>query len=374
MVLDASPLEKSTYSIFEKVNSMAQPSEESVKQIKKIMINCPSWMGDAVMSLPAITAMSQNFPQAKITLLANSWVADLYDNLSFVDGIILYSPKGAGRGPLGLFKAVKTIRHQSFDLALLLQNAFRPALLTWLAGVPHRWGYATDGRGFLLTRAIRIDFQIQQHHQILYYLQLLEKLGLCKSPTNIEIKLSPQQQKETHKLLTGKGLDLKKTIIGIHPAAAYGEAKRWLPERYAQLSDRIISEAGLQVIFFGAQQDIPLVENIVMQMNNKSFVLVGQTNLKELMGAVSCCNLFIANDSGPMHLAAALGIPVVAIFGPTDEKRTAPLGKQHIIIKKAFPCSPCNHRICPSDHRCMTAVTVDEVYQAVIKKIGIRQS
>jgi len=326
------------------------------------------------MSLPVLKAMSQNFPQARIILLANSWVAGLYNHLSFIDGIILYSPKGDDKGPRGFIKALRAIKQQNFDLALLLQNAFRPALLTWLAGVHNRWGYATDGRSFLLTKAIRVDSQLQQSHQAYYYIALLEKLGLNTGTTNIEIKLSAPHQKEARSLLRDRGLDLKKNMIGIHPAAAYGEAKRWLPERFAQLADRIISEAGGQVIFFGAQRDILLVENIVAQMNNKPFVLVGQTNLKELIGTMSCCHSFISNDSGPMHLAASLRIPVIAIFGPTDEKRTAPIGKQHIIIKKPFPCSPCHHRICPSDHSCMDAITVDEVYQAVIKKIGIRQS
>ena len=353
---------------------MPQYPEENLNQIKEVIINCPSWIGDAVMSLPAIKGMRENFPQAKITLLANSWVAGLYKNLSFIDDIIFYSPKGVDRGLGGFIKAIGKIKKRKFELALLLQNAFRPALLTWLAAVPHRWGYATDGRGFLLTKAVPKDPQAQQGHQVYYYLRMLQKLGLKPAAPDIEIRLSPQQQERGRQLLISQGLDLKKAVVGIHPGASYGEAKRWLPERFARLADRLIGEEGLQVIFFGAQQEFPLVERIVSQMRYTPFILVGKTDLEELMSTISFCNIFIVNDSGPMHLAAALGTPLIAIFGPTDEKQTSPLGKGHLVIKKPFPCSPCSHRICPLDHRCMTAISVEEVYKAALNKIGIRQS
>ncbi len=353
---------------------MQQFHRENLKQIEKILINCPSWIGDAVMSLPALQSVHQNMPQAQITLLANSWIVDLYKNLSFIHDIILHNPKGTDKGIRGFTKAIKNIKQQKFDLAILLQNAFRPALLTWLSGIPHRWGYATDGRSLLLTNAIKVSSDDRQCHHIYYYLRLLEKLGLFIEKPSISIKLTSKQKEKGKHLLLGKGYELKKTTVGIHPGAAYGEAKCWLPDRYAQLAERLISNDDVQVILFGAQQELSLIDNILSHMSRNPIVLAGETSLEELMGSMIYCDLYIANDSGPMHLAAALGIPLVALFGPTNEKRTAPLGEEHIIIKKHISCSPCLHRTCPSDHQCMTAITVDEVYNAAIRKIGIRQT
>jgi heptosyltransferase-2 len=353
---------------------MQQFHRENLKQIKKILINCPSWIGDAVMSLPALRSVHQNIPQAQIILLANSWIVDLYKNLSFIYDVILYNPKGADRGIRGFTKAIKHIKQQKFDLAILLQNAFRPALLTWLSGIPHRWGYATDGRSLLLTNAIKVSSDDRQCHHIFYYLRLLEKLGLFIEKPSINIKLTSKQKEKGKHLLLGKGYELQKITVGIHPGAAYGEAKCWLPDRYAQLAERLISNDDVQVILFGAQQELSLIDNILSHMNRNPIVLAGETSLEELMSSMIYCDLYIANDSGPMHLAAALGIPLVALFGPTNEKQTAPLGKEHIIIKKHISCSPCLHRTCPSDHQCMTAITVDEVYNAAIRKLGIRQT
>jgi heptosyltransferase-2 len=347
---------------------------ENQKQVEKILINCPSWIGDAVMALPALQSVHQNMPQAQITLLVNSWIADLYKNLSFTHNIILYSPKGADRGIRGFAKAVRNIRQQKFDVAILLQNAFRPALLAWLSHVPHRWGYATDGRSLLLTKAIKVNAEDHQYHHVYYYLRLLEKLGLRTEKSTIRLNLTPEQKEKGKHLLLSKGYEPQKPTVGIHPGAAYGEAKRWLTDRFAQLAERLISKNAVQVILFGAPQELSLVTTIRLLMSTNPIVLVGETTLEELMASMIWCDLFIANDSGPMHLAAALGIPLVALFGPTNEKRTAPMGEEHIIIKKNVHCSPCLYRTCPSDHQCMTAISVDEVYNAAIKKLGIRQT
>ena len=313
---------------------MQQFHRENLKQIEKILINCPSWIGDAVMSLPALRSVHQNIPQAQIILLANSWIVDLYKNLSFIYDVILYNPKGADRGIRGFTKAIKHIKQQKFDLAILLQNAFRPALLTWLSGIPHRWGYATDGRSLLLTNAIKVSSADRQCHHIYYYLRLLEKLGLFIEKPSINIKLTSKQKEKGKHLLLDKGYELQKTTVGIHPGAAYGEAKCWLPDRYAQLAERLISNDDVQVILFGSQQELSLIDNILSHMSRNPIVLAGETSLEELMSSMIYCDLYIANDSGPMHLAAALGIPLVALFGPTNEKQTAPLGEEHIIIKK----------------------------------------
>lgn len=318
----------------------------------KLMLRVPNWVGDVVMSLPALQHLRKALPGTEIVLVARSWVADLYDALggaALANRVISHDPK-AGRGSL-----VAELRKERFDTALLFPNSFDAAWVAWRAGIPQRWGYARDGRSPLLTRAIPAPRTGEiPTHQAYYYLELLRRLGLVESFPMVG------------GFVLGSAIPhppSPPTVVGLNPGAAYGTAKRWLPARYAELGRRLRDERGAEIVLFGAPSERDLAEQIAAGIGAGARSTAGQTTLAEFVNLVAGCHLFVTNDTGTMHVAAAMGVPVLAIFGPTDERATAPLGPRVHLIKKAVPCSPCLLRHCPVDHRCMREIQVSEVFE-----------
>jgi len=337
---------------------------------QRILVRSTNWVGDAVMSIPALEALRAQFPRAEIVLLSKPWVSELFWHHPAVNRQIIYKPKSEHQGPRGFLKLVDEIRAEKFDAAVLFQNAFQAAWMAWLARIPLRIGYARDARSFLLHDAIEPPLPAAYGHQALYYLQLLFRAGLIASPRpvdEIRIRLADEEKAWALRKLDALGLGGQRFIVGIAPGAAFGPAKRWLPERFAGLADRLIGALNADVLIFGSAAERPLAEEIASAMKHTPTIVAGETSLRELLSLMAGCRLIVANDSGPMHLAAAMGIPLVAIFGSTDERATGPLGTRVRIVKKEAECSPCGRRVCPIDFRCMNDLSVEDVYRATLE-------
>lgn len=315
--------------------------------LDRIVVRAPNWIGDVVLSLPAVRDLRRNFPGARIEVLARPWVAELYGAVAEVDAV---------RPSAGLRADAAALRG-AFDAAVLLPNSFAAALAPWRARIRERWGYATDGRGLLLTRRARVPAQIRGRSEVYYYRAMLAAVGLSVSATpDASLRCPPEWASRADALLGDAG-----PWIGLNPGASFGTAKRWLPERYAAVGDTLARRAGARVAIVGGARERGLGELIASGMRAPVRVLCGETGLPELTGVLARLRLLVTNDSGPMHVAAALGIPVAAVFGPTDDRETGPVGDRHRIVREPVHCSPCKLRECPIDHRCMTRIGVDRV-------------
>ncbi|MGH7273140.1 MAG: lipopolysaccharide heptosyltransferase II, partial [Nitrospiria bacterium] len=339
----------------------------NLKNIRKIFVRGPNWIGDAVMCTPALAGLRERFPDAKITLLVNATIAELLRENPHLDRIWVYDRVQGHRGLMGKLKLCRKIEEESFDLAVLFQNAFEAALMARIARIPIRYGYPTDGRGFLLT--VRAPLPKASYHQADYYLHLLRPLGLKDGFKRPYLKTTALEDENARRLLRKHGVEDGERVVGINPGATYGTAKRWPAERYARLADRLIESQKARIVIFGGPGEEVLGREISAQMRHPAIVLSGCLSVRELMATIRQCALFITNDSGPMHIAAAFEIPLVAIFGPTDPEMTSPLGNRSLLLRKQVECSPCLLRECPIDHRCMTRVTVEEVFEAAEQQI-----
>jgi len=339
------------------------------ENLRKILVRATNWIGDGVMSLAALDALRERFPSAEIVLVSKPWVSELYHSLPAVNRQIIYNPDKEHQGPQGFWKLVRQLREERFDAAVLFQNAFHAAWMAWCARIPVRIGYARDSRSALLTDAVEPPDPSVYGHQVYYYLQLLFRAGLIDRYEPVkEVRLVVQDpEKEwARRHLQRMGLSGPRFLVGINPGAFYGSAKRWLLSRYAQLADRLIGALHADVLIFGSREERALAEEIGRAMKHTPLILAGKTSLRQLLALLAQCRLVVTNDSGPMHLAAALGLPVVAIFGSTDERATGPVGSRTRVVKRPVVCSPCGLRECPIDFRCMKAVTVDDVYVAAL--------
>jgi heptosyltransferase-2 len=310
------------------------------------------------MSLPAIRAIRQIFPHAHIALVARPWVADLYSRERSIDRIIPYA---AQRGLRAKREFASILRREHFDAAILLQNAFDAALIAWLAGIPERIGYNRDARGLLLTRAIPVPEpgEIPRHERF-YYLELLRRAGMIEGFPDIgAIRLDGIDEARAAGMAHLARLGIDGPAIGISPGAAYGNAKRWLPERFAAVAQNLAPSA---VLLFGSAAERPLCDTVAEPLRRAAVEvrnLAGETTLREFIDLAAACRLFLTNDSGAMHVSSALGVPTLAVFGATDDTTTGPTGALARVVREHAECSPCLLRECPIDHRCMTAVSIE---------------
>lgn len=336
---------------------MADPFDTG--SIARVVIRAPNWLGDAVMALPAMAAVRRTFPRSTLSVAAPPAVAPVFEEMT-----------AAGQDELlTIERSTETaaVRAGRFDLAILLPNSFRSAWVVRRAGIPHRWGLASSARGWLLTRSVRPAER--PHHQSARYLALMDALGISGSDDHPRVSVTPASLQRARDLLAKNGLDPSSTIVGIAPGAAYGHAKRWPPARMAELAVRLAAQ-GATCVLVGAAGDRDAGREIESALPVSTGVvnLIGRTDLRLLTGVLQQCQAFVSNDSGAMHLAAAVGVPVTAIFGPTDERVTSPIGKHDILVHQVF-CRPCMLRDCPIDHRCMKRITVDTVFDAVVKHL-----
>jgi heptosyltransferase-2 len=335
----------------------------------KILIRATNWVGDAIMALPALWAVRGRFPEAEIAIVARPYVAEIYCDQQICDRLIHYDPQGVHDGFSGRERLAAELRAQRFDVALLLQNAFDAAWLAWRAKIPERIGYARDGRSFLLTKALPVPKpgEIPAHEKF-YYLELLRRAGWIESVSDesfIRMNVPEGKQRQAAAFLAQSGSRPLALRIAIGAGASYGSAKCWLPARFAEVANRLQSQTGADVILFGTASETPVANAIAAELRQPPIDLTGRTAIADLPALLSQCHLFIGNDSGAMHVAAAVGLPVVAIFGPTDPQGTAPVTPRCTVVQEKPYCSPCFLRRCPTDHRCMTRVTADMVEAAV---------
>jgi heptosyltransferase-2 len=331
-----------------------------------ILVRATNWVGDAVMSLPALRALRQRYPQARISILAKPWVADLYRRERFSDDLIPYTARTLAEK----WRAARALRQHHFDTAILLQNAFEAAAIAYLAGIPERIGYARDGRGFLLTRAIPVPKpgEIPRHERF-YYLELLRRAGIVLhgTPANEPISLEGAPAARAAGLARFRQLGLGEMVVGVSPGAAYGSAKRWLPERFAESANRLSTELGAAVAIFGSKDERELCASVAASITAPVRNFAGDTTLAEFIDLAAACRVYLTNDSGAMHIASALGVPTVAVFGATDDEATGPTGPLAKVVREPVECSPCLKRECPIDHRCMTRVSAARVADAALE-------
>jgi heptosyltransferase-2 len=329
----------------------------------KIMIRATNWVGDAIMALPALRAVRGRFPEAEIAIVARPYVADIYRDQKICDRLIHYDPRGTHAGLFGSERLAAELRTLKFDVALLLQNAFDAAWLAWRAGIPERIGYARDGRSFLLTKALPVPRPVEiPSHEKFYYLELVRRAGwLNPVPDEPFIGLTVLEEKcrSAEEFLSRSGVRRGVLRIAIGAGASYGSAKCWPPARFAELANRLQSQNEADVILFGTAAEASVSSAIAAEMRRPPIDLTGKTAITDLPALLSQCHLFIGNDSGAMHVAAAVGLPVVAVFGPTDPDGTAPVTPRCSIVQQRPYCSPCFLRRCPTDHRCMKDVTAE---------------
>lgn len=328
------------------------------KAPKQILIVAPNWLGDAILALPTIEGLISRYPEGRFSLVAASGLTELFIHHPGIAEVIRLD-RGIGRlAAVGL-----KLRGKRFQLAVLFPNSFRSALIPWLAGVPCRVGYRADWRSFLLTHPLSRQNGWQREHQSRYYSQLAAALGARVSTDPPRIYLGAEEERWAEKVLTEAGIWGKPLAI-INPGAAYGPTKRWFPSCYTELGKRLVKELGAEVVVVGGRQDEQLARGIAQGIGPGAISLAGHTSLLQLAALAKLARAFITNDSGPMHVAAAAGAPVVAIFGSTDPGKSAPLG-HHVIIREPLPCSPCFKRTCPYDYECLRAVGVERVLEAV---------
>lgn len=329
---------------------------------RRLVIRLPNWLGDAVMALPALATVRQAFPDTFLALAALPSIAPIFEEESGVRHQQLIA--------LNQATEIVTLRDGAFDAVLLLTNSFRSAWVARRSGIPNRWGYAAGARGPLLTKTARRPRAV---HQSEYYLRLVQSLGMAPPPDHgltPSLHVTEATRLRTMRFFDQLGVAPDTPLVGFAPGAAYGHAKRWPPERVAQVITRLARERGIRAVLVGAGGDREAGRGIesTLPADVSAVNLIGRTDLRLLMGVISACRAFVSNDSGAMHLAAALGVPVTAIFGPTNERATAPLGDHDVVLHPVF-CRPCMLRECPIDHRCMKRISDEDVYGAVTRRM-----
>jgi heptosyltransferase II len=368
----------------------------------RIVVVAPNWLGDAVMALPAIGAIREKWPNATLVLAGRASTVSLFSMVEGVDEVVRLDSRGGIVGAISWAEDAAALRSAGADLAILLPNSFRSAWTAQRAGIRERWGYAADFRARLLTQAVpRLRGRF---HQSVYYSLLIDKLlsgardrtdsrdaALETLPVLPKITAPTEGQGRAAKLLSSLGVGDDAVLVGLAPGAAYGKAKQWPPDRFAALAVDLYQRLGTTSLIFGAHADkmtsgvisknvnekLQKRQNVASNAGNPAVLdLAGQTDLPLLVALMARCRSVVSNDSGAMHLAAAAGVPVTAIFGSTDERGTAPLAcdaagtPPHEILSSPVWCRPCMLRECPIDHRCMRRVEPAAVATAVERQVG----
>lgn len=340
-----------------------------IESPRNIIVRMPNWLGDLVMATPVLAELRNKWPQSKITAMCQANVAPLLKNDPHIDEIFSYRRPSGWIHRSQHLDIIERLRQGEYDLGILLTNSFSSAWWFWRGHVKNRVGYAGNLRSFLLNKAPSYPRNKETQHLVVTYKMLLESMGIPVTDIPPQLYISNEEKEAAEHILVRSEIDPRNsTIVGINPGAAYGSAKCWLPERFVEVTQRLLEDPTVNVLFFGDQAGAPLVSQICQHMPSRVINLAGKTSIRELMSLIQKCTVFLTNDSGPMHIAAALNVPLVALFGSTNAVKTGPLPMGEVIQKKVS-CSPCYKRICPIDFRCMKGIEVNEVYAALRKVI-----
>ena len=335
---------------------------------KRLLVREVNWLGDVVMSLPALKALRQAYPDAKLTVLVKRELSGFFDGAPWMDEVI---PFRIGRGWSGWGdrrKLIAELRDRKFDLTVLLPNSFESAFWSWRAGIPKRVGYARDVRGPLLTHKLKATHAIREKHQVHYYLHLLrETLNITGNPDDFAPHVHDGHREKMRAWLNERRERRDKNLIALAVAAAYGPAKEWPIDYYASLIDRLAENHGAECVLVGAPSERVKCEQVAAAAEKGAILAAGETNVGEAIALLSLCDGFAGNDSGSMHLAGALDMPTVGIFGSTRADRTGPLGSRTRVLYKPIECSPCLERTCRFEHyRCLKEIKPEEVEEALV--------
>jgi heptosyltransferase-2 len=346
-------------------------TDPTAYSIERIVVRGANWVGDAVMTIPALRQIRRLFPNAHVTLATRPWAKGLFSGADFLDDLLVHE----GSGLRSVVQQVRQWRKRSFDLAVLLPNSLETALVASLARVPLRIGYATDGRQSLLTHPLAVPEWRATKHEVFYYLNIVAQLEwlikheqtfLDTQPDgSLEVSSGRKSAARDFLRAHGVGVETARPLIALCPGSINSRAKRWPTERYAALADRLINELDAEVLLVGSSGEAEVSVEVARQMRQKPVVLAGKTDLAELVGLLSQVDLLVTNDTGPAHIASALSRPTIVIFGPTNPLTTRPFSPFGEIVREPPDCAPCMLRDCPIDHRCMTAITPDDIFARV---------
>lgn len=346
-----------------------------MREPQRLAVLAPNWLGDAVMALPAIADLKRQWPQARLVVAARSSVAAMFELAPEVDHVVPLGWRGAISDAATFVADARRLRAEECEAALLLPNSFASAWLARCAGIADRWGYARDARSWLLTRAVALP--TGSRHQGAYYQWLVRHLGIASGPLEPRLAARPADIEAAKALLSARGWDGRRRVVAVAPGAAYGTAKQWLPAHFSTLITQLTGEDQTTCALVGSGADAAAIRVIrdALPADRRAHAidLAGATTLHQLAGVLVASSACVSNDSGSMHMAAALGVPVVAMFGPTREHETAPLawhGRPARVLTHPVDCRPCMLRECPIDHRCMSRLLPSEVHAAVTAVVG----
>jgi heptosyltransferase-2 len=346
--------------------------------IGRVVVRGANWVGDAVMTVPALRELRRVLPGAHITLATRAWARGIFEGADFLDDIIaVEESKGTARS---VWREASEWRARGFDLAVLFPNAFAPALVAALARVPLRVGYATQGRGALLTHALPVPDWRGLRHEVYYYVNIVAELermlgGASTAESReprAELVVSGQRRVAARDFLSERGARPSRPLVALCPGSTNSRAKRWPAERFAALADILVEKLGADVALVGAREELDVSEDVARRMRARPIVLTGETELGATAAVLSVADLLVTNDTGPAHVAAAVGCPVVVIFGPTNPLTTRPFSPLAEVVREPPDCAPCMLRDCPIDHRCMTAITVESVFERAARVLEAR--
>ncbi len=338
------------------------------KKLNRIVIRVPNWIGDCVMAIGGLRAIRNLCPNAHIAIVGRPWVAGLFEHLDCIDEIIAFDKTTTDKLPFGFLKFCKKLKAKQFDAAFLFQNAFEAALMVSLAGIKIKIGYNRDCRGFMLSHPIYVNRQkLLSKHEVFYYTNIIKQSFKPTTSIDSNIRLiNTDKQNIIEQTFKKFNIPQHKNIIGISPGAAFGPAKRWPTNNFSELAKRLQTELNATVIITGAKADQKPTENM------PGINLCAKTSLSEAIYLTAGCDIFISNDSGPMHIAAALKIPQIAIFGSTDYIRTGPFSDKAIILRdEELDCIPCRKRTCKlGTYECLSKITVQNVFNNCVKLLN----
>ncbi|MBK9215592.1 MAG: lipopolysaccharide heptosyltransferase II [Chloracidobacterium sp.] len=337
----------------------------------KIIVRGTNWIGDAVMSVPALRELRRIFPDARITLHTRSWADGLFQDASFIDELVTYDrSRWAAKD---IYRNSQFLRDDGYDLAIMLPNSFESAMTTFLMRVPRRIGYNKDARGLLLTDPIAVPEWKGRRHEVFYYLNLISEvekrvLGrdtVSRTWPETLIEISDERWNAAQGFLTAAGIDPAKRTVALGVGSTNSRAKRWPAEKYAALSDMLQAELDAKVLLVGDKSDGDVAADVISLAERPPINLTGKTDLAQAVAVLAVVDLLVSNDMGLAHVSAALNTPTITIFGPTNPETTRPWGNNAIVVREPVDCSPCMLRDCPIDHRCMTRITPEAVLAAI---------
>ena len=342
--------------------------------ISRILIIQTAFLGDVILCTPLIKAARKLFPNSFISFLLIPETKNVLENNPHLNEILVYDKRGKEKGLKNFIKQVRRIKKKDFDLAIIPHRYIRSALLAYLAGIPQRIGFDKGTGSFLFTHKVTYQNDL---HEVDRNLRLVKDFSHDLSDGAPELFPSPEDFSYASQLLQDAGVKENDRIVGIAPGSVWA-TKRWLPERFAQVSDLLTKEAGSKVVFLGSKQDERLCLEIATFMEKQPVILAGKTNILQSAAVISKCQVILSNDSAPVHIASAMKRPVVAIFGSTiPEFGFGPYGEDYTIIEKKMECRPCGihgKNRCPKKHfRCMTEITTREVFEALLTQLSFRE-